>query len=65
MTSGTCSPNFEEFRANDGKLSGRFENSPILLLTTTGARTGLGHTTYGCTGWTGPECGLRAPTPVQ
>jgi len=35
----------EEFRANDGKLSGQFENSPILLLTTTGARTGLGHTT--------------------
>jgi len=35
----------EEFRANDGRLSGRFENSPILLLTTTGARTGLGHTT--------------------
>jgi deazaflavin-dependent oxidoreductase (nitroreductase family) len=28
-----------EFRANDGKLSGRLANSSILLLTTTGART--------------------------
>lgn len=35
----------EEFRANKGYLSGRFENSPILLLTTAGARTGLFHTT--------------------
>lgn len=29
-----------EFRANGGKLSGRLANSHILLLTTTGARTG-------------------------
>src|SRR5215207_6671146 len=35
----------EEFRATHGKLSGRFENSPILLLTTTGRRTGRRHTT--------------------
>ena len=34
-----------EFRANHGRLSGRFENSAILLLTTTGARTGRVHTT--------------------
>jgi deazaflavin-dependent oxidoreductase (nitroreductase family) len=30
----------EEFRANDGKLSGQFEGAPMLLLTTTGAKTG-------------------------
>lgn len=30
----------EEFRANDGKVSGMFANEPLLLLTTTGARTG-------------------------
>jgi deazaflavin-dependent oxidoreductase (nitroreductase family) len=35
----------EEFRANHGALTGRFENSAILLLTTTGARTGRIHTT--------------------
>jgi deazaflavin-dependent oxidoreductase (nitroreductase family) len=29
----------EEFRANDGKVGGRFEGAPVLLLTTTGART--------------------------
>jgi deazaflavin-dependent oxidoreductase (nitroreductase family) len=29
-----------EFRANGGKLSGRLANSKLLLLTTTGARTG-------------------------
>jgi deazaflavin-dependent oxidoreductase (nitroreductase family) len=29
-----------EFRANQGKLSGQLANSSILLLTTTGARTG-------------------------
>ncbi len=29
-----------EFRANGGKLSGRLANSHILLLTTTGAKTG-------------------------
>lgn len=30
----------DEFRANDGKLSGRMANSTLLLLTTTGARSG-------------------------
>ncbi|NRQ34894.1 nitroreductase family deazaflavin-dependent oxidoreductase [Nonomuraea sp. NN258] len=30
----------EEFRANDGKVGGMFEGSPLVLLTTTGARTG-------------------------
>ena len=30
----------EEFRANEGKLKGRFEGAPVLLLTTTGAKTG-------------------------
>lgn len=29
-----------EFRANHGKLSGQFANMPLLLLTTTGAKTG-------------------------
>lgn len=41
----------EEFRSNDGRLSGMFANSFLLLLTTTGAKTGrertvpLGHWT--------------------
>ena len=30
----------EEFRANDGKVSGMFASEPLLLLTTTGAKTG-------------------------
>lgn len=30
----------EEFRANDGKLSGQFAGLPLLLLHTTGARSG-------------------------
>lgn len=30
-----------EFRANVGKLSGRFEGAPVLLLHTTGAKSGL------------------------
>lgn len=30
----------EEFRAHDGKVGGRFEGAPLLLLHTTGARTG-------------------------
>ncbi|MCX6020201.1 MAG: nitroreductase family deazaflavin-dependent oxidoreductase [Chloroflexi bacterium] len=29
-----------EFRANGGKVSGRFEGAPMLLLTTKGAKTG-------------------------
>jgi deazaflavin-dependent oxidoreductase (nitroreductase family) len=31
----------EEFRANDGKVGGNFEGAPLLLLTTTGAKSGL------------------------
>ncbi|MBV7334389.1 nitroreductase family deazaflavin-dependent oxidoreductase [Chloroflexi bacterium TSY] len=31
----------EEFRANDGKVGGQFENVPLLLLHTTGAKSGL------------------------
>jgi deazaflavin-dependent oxidoreductase (nitroreductase family) len=31
----------EEFRANGGKVGGQFEGAPMLLLTTTGAKTGL------------------------
>ncbi len=33
-----------EFRANDGRLSGPMEGAPILLLTTTGCRSGKPHT---------------------
>jgi deazaflavin-dependent oxidoreductase (nitroreductase family) len=34
-----------EFRANDGQLTGPMEGAPILLLTTTGRRSGDAHTT--------------------
>ena len=34
----------EEFRANNGKTTGPFANIPMLLLTTTGAKTGRSHT---------------------
>jgi deazaflavin-dependent oxidoreductase (nitroreductase family) len=34
-----------EFRAGEGKVSGPFEGAPLLLLTTTGAKTGRKHTT--------------------
>jgi deazaflavin-dependent oxidoreductase (nitroreductase family) len=30
----------KEFRANEGKVGGRFEGRPVLLLTTTGAKSG-------------------------
>jgi deazaflavin-dependent oxidoreductase (nitroreductase family) len=30
----------EEFRANDGKVGGPFEGAPMVLLTTTGAKSG-------------------------
>ncbi len=30
----------EEFRANDGRVGGPFEGAPLLLLSTTGARSG-------------------------
>jgi deazaflavin-dependent oxidoreductase (nitroreductase family) len=35
----------EEFRENNGKLSGPMEGAPILLLTTTGHGSGKAHTT--------------------
>jgi deazaflavin-dependent oxidoreductase (nitroreductase family) len=35
----------EEFRANDGKVGGQFEGAPVLLLTTTGAKSGQQRTT--------------------
>jgi len=35
----------EEYRANGGKVTGQFENAPLLLLTTTGAKSGGRHTT--------------------
>jgi deazaflavin-dependent oxidoreductase (nitroreductase family) len=31
----------EEFRANGGKVGGMFANTPLLILTTNGAKTGL------------------------
>jgi len=34
----------EEFRANGGKVGGGFGGAPMLILTTTGARTGRRHT---------------------
>ncbi|HTD49830.1 MAG TPA: nitroreductase family deazaflavin-dependent oxidoreductase [Acidimicrobiia bacterium] len=34
----------DEFRSNDGKLSGPMEGAPLLLLTTTGAKSGRKHT---------------------
>ncbi len=43
----------DEFRANDGKTTGPFAQAPLLLLTTTGAKSGeartspLVHTTDG------------------
>ncbi|GAA2758797.1 nitroreductase family deazaflavin-dependent oxidoreductase [Actinopolymorpha rutila] len=33
----------EEFRANDGKVGGPFEGATLLLLTTTGAKSGKSH----------------------
>ena len=35
----------EEFRGNNGKVSGPFEKSPLVLLTTTGAKSGKQHIT--------------------
>ncbi|MFD0854419.1 nitroreductase/quinone reductase family protein, partial [Actinomadura adrarensis] len=34
----------EEFRANHGRVGGMFEGARLILLTTTGARTGRPHT---------------------
>jgi deazaflavin-dependent oxidoreductase (nitroreductase family) len=36
--------NIDEFRANGGKLGGNFEGAPVLLLTTTGAKSGEART---------------------
>lgn len=35
----------EQFRANGGKVTGRFADAPLLLLTTTGAKSGVKRTT--------------------
>jgi deazaflavin-dependent oxidoreductase (nitroreductase family) len=35
----------DEFRANAGKVTGVFEGAPLLLLTTTGTKSGRKHTT--------------------
>ncbi|HMD52512.1 MAG TPA: nitroreductase family deazaflavin-dependent oxidoreductase [Solirubrobacteraceae bacterium] len=35
----------EEFRANEGRVGGPFDGTPVLLLSTTGARTGQPRTT--------------------
>jgi deazaflavin-dependent oxidoreductase (nitroreductase family) len=35
----------EEFRANDGKVGGMFEGAPLVILHTTGARSGVERTT--------------------
>ena len=35
----------EEFRANEGKVTGPFSGAPLLLLTTTGAKSGVTRTT--------------------
>jgi deazaflavin-dependent oxidoreductase (nitroreductase family) len=35
----------EQFRTNGGKVTGVFENAPLLLLTTTGAKSGHPYTT--------------------
>jgi len=35
----------EEFRSNGGKVGGSFEGAPLLLLTTTGGRSGIARTT--------------------
>jgi deazaflavin-dependent oxidoreductase (nitroreductase family) len=35
----------EEFRANGGKVGGQFQGAPLLLLHTTGAKTGNEHVT--------------------
>ena len=34
-----------EFRANEGRVGGNFAGAPLLLLTTTGAKSGSRHTT--------------------
>ncbi|MET0425677.1 MAG: nitroreductase family deazaflavin-dependent oxidoreductase [Actinoplanes sp.] len=44
MTAGFNAPIIEEFRANGGKVGGWFAGARLLLLTTTGARSGRLHT---------------------
>ncbi|HZS24382.1 MAG TPA: nitroreductase family deazaflavin-dependent oxidoreductase [Gaiellaceae bacterium] len=38
-------PIIEEFRANEGRVGGRWEGRDLLLLTTTGRKSGRPHTT--------------------
>ena len=45
-----------EFRANAGIVGGPFEGQPVLILHTTGAKTGLPRSPRRCT----PECHSRA-----
>ena len=40
----------EEFRSNGGKVGGSFEGAPLLLLTTTGTRSGI-VSARGCIGF--------------
>jgi deazaflavin-dependent oxidoreductase (nitroreductase family) len=43
--SGYNAPIIEEFRANQGRVGGRWEGRDLLLLTTTGRTSGRSHTT--------------------
>ncbi|TDQ43593.1 nitroreductase/quinone reductase family protein [Actinorugispora endophytica] len=45
MSTSFNQPIIDEFRANGGKVGGPFEGGDLLLLTTTGARSGKEHTT--------------------
>ncbi len=45
MTNDWNTKIIEEFRGNAGRVGGPFEGAPMVLLTTTGARTGRPHTT--------------------
>jgi deazaflavin-dependent oxidoreductase (nitroreductase family) len=45
MAGGWNDKIIEEFRANDGKVGGPFEGGTLLLLHSTGARTGREHVT--------------------
>jgi deazaflavin-dependent oxidoreductase (nitroreductase family) len=44
MSTSFNQPIIEEFRANGGKVGGPFEGGDLLLLTTTGAKSGAEHT---------------------
>ncbi|MYS07091.1 nitroreductase family deazaflavin-dependent oxidoreductase [Streptomyces sp. SID6041] len=55
----------EEFRANGGRVGGMFEGAALLLLTTTGARSGRAHTTSAVYARArGPGCSSSRRTPV-